>query len=154
MRLSKRYRFMVRVSGVLIENDSLLIIKQNILGRTWYLPGGKLEIGESLRDGIAREYHEETGLVVQPTKLVCISDTFLENPSVLHILFVVKRETGKLQIQKTHLDNNPIHDIAFVKVDDLQQYGFSDGFVAAIKCNFSNIDNYVENDTFFDFNKK
>lgn len=40
------------------------------LSGTWSLPGGVLELGESLTDAIVREVREETGLDVQPGPLL------------------------------------------------------------------------------------
>jgi ADP-ribose pyrophosphatase YjhB (NUDIX family) len=40
----------------------------------WSLPGGALELGESLTDGVVREVREETGLTVKPVELVELLD--------------------------------------------------------------------------------
>lgn len=38
----------------------------------WSVPGGKLERGETLAQAVAREVHEETGLVVEVGPLACV----------------------------------------------------------------------------------
>jgi ADP-ribose pyrophosphatase YjhB (NUDIX family) len=40
----------------------------------WSLPGGLVELGESLTAGVAREVLEETGLIVEPVELVELLD--------------------------------------------------------------------------------
>ncbi len=40
----------------------------------WSIPGGKLEWGESLKDGLQREIREETGLVVEIERLIDVVD--------------------------------------------------------------------------------
>ena len=39
----------------------------------WSLPGGALELGETLHEGVKREVLEETGLIVEPRAMI---DTF------------------------------------------------------------------------------
>jgi 8-oxo-dGTP diphosphatase len=38
----------------------------------WTVPGGRLEPGETLAQGVAREVREETGLVVEVGALACV----------------------------------------------------------------------------------
>jgi len=40
----------------------------------WSLPGGLLELGESLSGGVIREVREETGLIVEPLGLIELLD--------------------------------------------------------------------------------
>src|SRR6202008_441324 len=54
----------VGVGGVVIEKGRALLIKRGsepLLGQ-WSIPGGTLELGESLQEGVARELLEATGL--------------------------------------------------------------------------------------------
>ncbi|KAI6646494.1 8-oxo-dGDP phosphatase NUDT18 [Oopsacas minuta] len=39
---------------------------------TWYLPAGRMELGETIEQGCMREVLEETGLQVQPVSLVMV----------------------------------------------------------------------------------
>jgi len=41
---------------------------------TWTMPGGKLEFGESFEEGAKRELMEETGMVLDKVKVVCVSN--------------------------------------------------------------------------------
>lgn len=45
----------------------------------WSLPGGALETGERLEDGIRREVREETGLVVKPIRVFTIFERILRD---------------------------------------------------------------------------
>jgi|SRR5579872_2723327 len=40
----------------------------------WSLPGGALELGEKLREGVVREVLEETGIVVAPASVIEVFD--------------------------------------------------------------------------------
>lgn len=65
-------RPIVGVGGVLIENGSALLIKRGsepLLGQ-WSIPGGTLELGETLLEGVAREMLEETGIMVRVLDLI------------------------------------------------------------------------------------
>lgn len=60
-------RFNVRVYGLLINDNKQILVADEVFKngkRATKFPGGGLELGEGLRDGLAREYKEETGIDV------------------------------------------------------------------------------------------
>jgi 8-oxo-dGTP diphosphatase len=69
-------RPMVGVGGVVIEDGRALLIKRasEPLKGHWSIPGGTLELGESLQTGVARELLEETGLEVRVLELIEVFD--------------------------------------------------------------------------------
>ena len=63
------HRHSVSVAGVVVDDQGrALIIKRRDNGR-WEPPGGILEHGETIDDGLRREVYEETGLKVEPERL-------------------------------------------------------------------------------------
>ena len=69
MASSREYpdRPVVGVGGVIIDEGRALLIRRGSepLRGEWSIPGGTLELGETLAEGVARELLEETGLVVR-----------------------------------------------------------------------------------------
>jgi ADP-ribose pyrophosphatase YjhB (NUDIX family) len=61
---------------VVIDGTKVLLVRrgQEPLKGEWSLPGGALELGETLQQGVAREVLEETGLIVVPGGIVEILD--------------------------------------------------------------------------------
>jgi len=57
------------VSAVILTADGVLLQRRDDNG-LWGLPGGAVEVGESVRDAVVREVREETGLEVEPLRLV------------------------------------------------------------------------------------
>ena len=62
----------VGVGGVVIEDQRTLLIRRGHepLKGQWSIPGGTLELGETLAEGTVRELEEETGLVVRVLDLI------------------------------------------------------------------------------------
>lgn len=58
------------VSAVIFDRQGRLLLQQRSDGGQWGLPGGSVEIGESLHEAVAREVLEETGLTVVPGRLI------------------------------------------------------------------------------------
>jgi 8-oxo-dGTP pyrophosphatase MutT (NUDIX family) len=67
------------VSAVIFDRRRRLLLQQRSDGGQWGLPGGSVEIGESLATAIVREVLEETGLTVEPRRLIGVySDPALQ----------------------------------------------------------------------------
>src|SRR5438034_3565159 len=65
-------RPIVGIGGVVIEGGRALLIRRGnepLMGQ-WSIPGGTLELGETLREGTARELTEETGLEVNVIEMI------------------------------------------------------------------------------------
>jgi 8-oxo-dGTP diphosphatase len=69
-------RPVVGIGGVIIEDGRALLIRRGAepLRGHWSIPGGTLEIGESLQAGVARELLEETGLEVRVLDVIEVFD--------------------------------------------------------------------------------
>jgi 8-oxo-dGTP diphosphatase len=65
------------VGAVVLDRELRVLLvrrgKEPLLGE-WSLPGGALELGERLEDGVRREVREETGLDVAPEEIVAVFD--------------------------------------------------------------------------------
>jgi len=59
----------VSVAGVIVDDDGRALLVQRLDNHHWEPPGGVLELGESIDDGLRREVREETGLDIEPTML-------------------------------------------------------------------------------------
>jgi 8-oxo-dGTP diphosphatase len=78
MASSREYpeRPVVGIGGVIIDHGRTLLIRRGSepLRGEWSIPGGTLELGESLEEGVARELLEETGMVVRVIELIEVFD--------------------------------------------------------------------------------
>lgn len=71
----------VGVSGVVVHEVRVLLIERGrepLKGR-WSLPGGALELGETLAEGVVREVLEETGVRVRPVEMIATLDRIVRD---------------------------------------------------------------------------
>lgn len=72
----------IGVGAVVVDGDRVLLVRRDTepLKGEWSVPGGMLELGEKLHDGIRREVLEETGLIVEPGEVLDVFDSiFTDN---------------------------------------------------------------------------
>jgi 8-oxo-dGTP diphosphatase len=81
----RRYpkRPLVGVGAIILRRDRILMAQRGKepLKGWWSLPGGALETGESLADGVCREVREETGLEVRPLGILQVFERIMRDAS-------------------------------------------------------------------------
>lgn len=67
---------LVGVGGVVVRDRRVLLVQRGTepLKGCWTIPGGLIDVGESLREAVIREVKEETGLDVEPVELIELLD--------------------------------------------------------------------------------
>ncbi|MGC2529715.1 MAG: NUDIX hydrolase [Candidatus Acidiferrum sp.] len=133
MTSSREYpeRPVVGVGGVIIENGRALLIRRGSepLRGQWSIPGGTLELGESLQQGVARELLEETGLEVRVLELIEVFDRIFpgevpepaekgRRPRFHFVIvdYLCERLSGEPRA------GSDVTDVAFASEDELGQY--------------------------------
>lgn len=76
-------RPLVGVGAVIIHDGRALIVQRGAEPRRgeWTVPGGLLELGETLRAGVEREVLEETGLAVKAGAVLDVFDSIYPDAS-------------------------------------------------------------------------
>ncbi|MFY0743046.1 NUDIX domain-containing protein [Solibacillus silvestris] len=95
----------IRCTGLIIENNSILLVEYDDNGIHYNLPGGGLETGETIVEGVAREVFEETTAQVEVGPLALIyefpphkqSGDYDENAKHgLHLIFECTLKNGSI----------------------------------------------------------
>jgi 8-oxo-dGTP diphosphatase len=133
MNSSREYpeRPVVGIGGVIIEESRALLIRRGSepLRGEWSIPGGTLELGESLEEGVARELLEETGIEVRVLELIEVFDrVFLEDglsggeakrrPRFHFVIadYLCERVRGEPRA------GSDVTDVAFAREDELPRF--------------------------------
>ena len=83
---SDDFLFDVRAVGVLVKNGKLLVQRERN-GNEYALPGGHVKLGETIAEGLIREYKEETGADIRCQRLLWTEECFWEwNNKKIHNL--------------------------------------------------------------------
>jgi 8-oxo-dGTP diphosphatase len=72
-------RPIVGVGAVIVNAGMVLLVKRRYepLAGRWSIPGGTLELGETLETGVAREMREETGLEIEIGPVIEVFDRIM-----------------------------------------------------------------------------
>ncbi|MFI5093153.1 MAG: NUDIX hydrolase [Candidatus Acidiferrum sp.] len=148
MPASREYpdRPVVGVGGVIIDSGRALLIRRGSepLRGEWSIPGGTLELGESLQEGVVRELLEETGLEVRVLELIEVFDRIFpaegsqqaEANRAPRFHFVIvdylcERIAGKPRA------GSDVTDVAFAREDELGKYHLTEAATRVLKKAFA-----------------
>jgi mutator protein MutT len=124
---------MVGVGAIVIHEGRVLLIKRGkepLKGR-WLVPGGTVELGETLEEAVAREVREETGLEVRPREIVLVFDRIdrREGRVVYHYVIV---DYLCDYVAGEPLAGSDADAVAFVSRADLHDYDLPEKALAVV----------------------
>lgn len=123
-------RPLIGVGAIIVEDNRVVVVRRahEPLKGQWSVPGGVLELGETLHSGAAREALEETGLVVEVGEVLEVFDRIVRDGygrvqfHYVLIDFLCRRVSGELRagedasearwVTAEELRNFPIADSA------------------------------------------
>ena len=102
-------RFNIRVYGIWIEADRVLVNEETIKGNNYVkFPGGGLEFGEGTIECVKREWMEEMGLEIEVLEHFYTTDFYqpsaFDNSQVVSIYYMVKVLSDDNYIVNLHED--------------------------------------------------
>lgn len=79
------------VGGIVIDSDRVVLVKRRHEPQRgeWTIPGGAVELKERIQSAVRREVREETGLVVEPLKLVMVLERIIRKKGRVQYHYVV-----------------------------------------------------------------
>jgi len=118
---------LVGVGGVVIVEGRALLIKRGgpPLQGEWSIPGGMLELGETLIEGVKRELQEETGLTVRVGAMIEVFERiFRDAEGKVRYHFVIHDYLCQLESGEARAASD-VTDVAWVTSKELGAYSLT-----------------------------
>lgn len=122
----------LRVCGICLHNDKLLLVRhQATIGNTcfWAPPGGGLQFGETVEEGLKREISEETGLIVETKRFLFLNE-FLQSPlHAIELFFEINMTGGELITgidPEAGADQQLVEEVAFLSLEEIKKIPVAD----------------------------
>jgi ADP-ribose pyrophosphatase YjhB (NUDIX family) len=119
--LFSRHTPLTAGDAAVIDPDGKILLMQRVDDRTWSLPAGGLEVGETPVEGVVREVLEETGVHCRAVALVGVFDSRLCGYYSRHHIYIITflcRPTGNKQI---HFQGDETLDTGWFAEDALPE---------------------------------
>jgi ADP-ribose pyrophosphatase YjhB (NUDIX family) len=128
-------RPLVGVGAVIVEDDRVLVVRRATepLKGQWSIPGGALELGETLRAGAAREALEETSLTVEVGEVLEVLDRIIHDASgktqyhYVLIDFLCRRLGGEAKA------GSDVSEVRWLQRAELDSFEIADSAAAVIR---------------------
>lgn len=124
----KKEHIVTSVVAVIIDDeDRVLLTKRSIppFQDMWVMPGGKINLGESILDALKREVHEEVGLEVEIEGLVDVFEHLTPGENNDHFVILYYR-CRPLYCDIRH-NEDEVSEFAWVHRSGILSYHIPDG---------------------------
>ena len=133
----RRYpqRPIIGVGAILLQRDRIVMAQRGKepLKGSWSLPGGALETGESLADGVRREVREETGLDIRPLGVLEIFERIMRDASGAPEYHYVLIDYMCRIVGGTLAPGDDVCAVEWVRRRDLPKLQITEGTLAVIE---------------------
>ena len=108
------------------EEGRCLLLKRSMISRgnpgRWDLPGGKVDAGEDLEQGLLREVVEETGLTISLQRVLGAAESESPVKKVAYIILEGRVKSGKVRLSSEHDDFVWVDRHGLTSVDLAEQF--------------------------------
>jgi ADP-ribose pyrophosphatase YjhB (NUDIX family) len=133
----RRYpqRPIIGVGAIILKRDRILMAQRGKepLKGSWSLPGGALETGESLADGVRREVREETSLDIRPIGVLEIFERIMRDASGAPEYHYVLIDYMCRIVGGTLAPGDDVCAVEWVRCRDLPKLQITEGTLAVIE---------------------
>ena len=121
-------RPIIGVGGVVISQGRVLLIRRGSppLQGQWSIPGGTLEVGETLVEGVRRELAEETGIDVRVRALIDVFERIDRGPSGKPQYHFVVLDYLCEAVQGTARAGSDVTEVAWAAPPELEKYSLTE----------------------------
>lgn len=116
-------------AGALVVNPrgEVLIVRSSKWSDKFTVPGGHIELGERAEDAIKREVKEETGLDVEPVKLLLVQQAIYPQDYHKHEHFIFMDYICQTKSSEVKLDGRELQQYVWMKPEealklDMEEY--------------------------------
>jgi 8-oxo-dGTP diphosphatase len=115
-------RYGISAAALVVRDDRLLLVNHREADRYdfWLPPGGRLEGGESILDCARRETFEETGLVVEPDRILYVQEFVEPGYHFVKFFILCSGFSGELTLSNRDADESWLVDVAFFSQQEMQ----------------------------------
>lgn len=124
----------VGVGGVVVRDGRVLLVRRGkppLLGR-WTIPGGTVELGETLEQALLRELQEETALRVAPVELLTVVDRIERDQQGVRFHFVIVDYLCRWLAGEAAAGSDAL-EVAWAAPEDLVRYDLPEKALAVVR---------------------